>query len=131
MWHERVAAWQWLLLGSAFLALPTAVAPGGPVAGPAYLCGSIALTVILFVATSRMPRRERTPWLLLSVVTLMWLVGDSLQRVLELVGHESSGVGLPDMIWLSSYLVEILAINALIKPSGCRPRWPGTFVWTC
>jgi diguanylate cyclase (GGDEF)-like protein len=115
---ERWAAWKCLLIATAILALPTAIIPGSAIAGPTYLCGSAAMTVILFRVSWRLPRREQLPWLLLAVVTLMWLVGDGVQRLMEAFGVHTSRVGIPDVLWLGSYLVEIAAANALIKAKG-------------
>jgi diguanylate cyclase (GGDEF)-like protein len=86
------------------------------ISDPLYLCGSIWLTSVLCWAVWRMPREEqRLPWILLAVVALMWLTGDALQRVTEAAGWASDGPGIPDLIWLLSYPVEIMAVNALIK----------------
>lgn len=106
-------AWWGLIAVSALLALPTAISPGSRAADVTYLCGEATQCAALFLAVRRMGRRERLPWLLLAVVTLMWLAGDTLQRVTAMLGWS---VGhLPDAFWLSSYVVEILAVNAMIR----------------
>jgi diguanylate cyclase (GGDEF)-like protein len=115
---ERWAAWKWLLIGSAVLAIPTAAIPGSVIAGPAYLLGSLSMTSALYYASSKMPRRQRLPWLLLAGVATLWFTGDALQRFTAAVGWTSPTVGFPDVFWLASYLLEITAVNALIKAKG-------------
>ena len=128
------AWWKVLLIGSAILAVPTAVAPAMAISDPLYLCGSIWLTSVLCWAVWRMPRVERLPWLLLAVVALMWLTGDALVRVQQAAGGTSDSPGISDLIWLLSYPVEIMAVNALnarrrgfmrgTRKSGTRPIPP-------
>jgi diguanylate cyclase (GGDEF)-like protein len=118
---ERQAAWKWFLAGSLLLALPTAALPGSHLAVVTYMSGSACLTAVLFVTCWRTPRSRRLPWLLLATVTTMWFSGDALQRLMEALDWHTSGIGIPDLIWLSSYLLEIAAVNALIKAKGLPP----------
>jgi len=116
---ERVAAWQWFLLGSFVLACPTAIIPGTNFAAYTYLFGSACLATVLYLAVGRTPPGHRLPWLLLAGVATMWLTGDGLQRILAGLGLASDGVvGVPDVFWLGSYVLEIAAVNALIKAKG-------------
>ena len=115
---ERWAGWKWFLLGTFILACPTAIWPGSDLAGVTYLIGSVALTVVLYAVAWRTPRERRLPWLLLAGVTTMWLSGDAIERIMEFFDWSTGGIGIPDTIWLSSYLLEIAAVNAIIKTKG-------------
>ncbi len=112
---RRRRAWLWLLAVMAVLALPTAIDPGSVAADVTYLCGEAFLPVVIFVAARRMARAERRPWLLLGTVTLMWLTGDLIVRLMSVLGWSTGRTGPPDVFWLGSYVVEILAINAMIR----------------
>jgi diguanylate cyclase (GGDEF)-like protein len=97
------------------------LAPGSTFSGLAYLTGSAWVTGALFHASFHMARRHRLPWLLLAVTASMWIAGDALERIIEAVGWEPSGIGIPDMLWLGSYFFQALAVNALIKAKGLPP----------
>jgi diguanylate cyclase (GGDEF)-like protein len=107
--------WRWLLLVNAGLAVPTAIAPAGHLASLTYLLGEVFLTGALFAAARSRPARDRRPWYLLTVVSLAWFVGDTVQRVLEVLNVSYGKVGPPDIFWLGSYLLEILAVSEMIR----------------
>lgn len=107
--------WRWLLLVNAVLAVPTAIAPASDPASLTYLLGEVFLTLALFAAARRMPARDRRPWYLLTVVSFAWFTGDTVQRVMELLNLSAGRVGPPDIFWLGSYPLEILAVSEMIR----------------
>jgi diguanylate cyclase (GGDEF)-like protein len=110
--------WWWVVAACALLAIPTALDPDGPAAGPTYLAGLVLIVAALWWGTLHLRAAVRPPWLLLSAAASCWLVGDTVQRVMELAGHPAGKVGPPDLFWLASYPLLIAAVNRIIKARG-------------
>ena len=99
------------------LAVPTALDPEGTAAGPTYLAGLSLIVAALWWGTSRLARAGRLPWVLFSVAASCWLVGDVLDRMRSVLGL-SAGIGAPDVFWLASYPLIILAVTSMIRARG-------------
>ena len=112
-----MAGWWLVLAACAMLAVPTAIDPDGTAAGPTYLAGLSLIVAALWWGTSRLARAGRLPWVLFSVAASCWLVGDVLDRMRSVLGL-SAGFGAPDVFWLASYPLIILAVTSMIRARG-------------
>jgi diguanylate cyclase (GGDEF)-like protein len=99
------------------LAIPTAVNPAGPAAGPTYLAGLAVIVTALWRGAAWLPRNQRGPWTLAAMAGTCWLLGDATQRVLEGLGHKLD-VGPPDLFWVASYPLIIAAVLGMIRARG-------------
>lgn len=113
-----MARWQLVVALCALLAVPTALAPASRLADVTYLAGLVLIVAALWWGTSRLPRPDRTPWLLLSSAASCWLVGDIVQRVMDAAGYQPHGASLPDVFWLASYPLLIAAVSRIIRMRG-------------
>lgn len=111
--------WSWWLLAvCAVLAVPTALAPDGALAGPTYLAGLALVVFVLWWRAVHLARGQRRPWLLLALTASCWLAGDSTERVLERFANYHAEVGPPDVFWLASYPLLIAAVACMIGARG-------------
>jgi diguanylate cyclase (GGDEF)-like protein len=100
------------------LAIPTAVYPDGPLAGPTYLAGLTLVVAALWWGSLRLGGTARAPWLLAASAASCWLGGDALQRVLEHFGRFEGRVGPQDALWLASYPLLVAAVIGMIRARG-------------
>jgi diguanylate cyclase (GGDEF)-like protein len=116
-----MAKWRSVLAACALLAIPTAIAPDSTVAASTYLAGLGLIVAALWWGTMRLPPAERGPWQFLSAAASCWLLGDVLQRAQSFLGRPYEGVGLPDLFWLASYPLIIVAVAGMIRARGLPP----------
>lgn len=113
-----MSSWRWIVAACVLLAMPTAFDPGGAFADPAYLTGLCLIVAALWWGTLHMAREQRAPWLLICGAGSCWLIGDVLQRVLDAMSISADPVGAPDVFWLASYPLLILAVLRMIHARG-------------
>ncbi len=113
-----MAPWRSVLAACVLLAVPTALAPDSGFAGTTYLAGLAIIVAALWWGTLHRPAAGRTPWLFFALAASCWLTGDSLERLMLVIGHPYVDVGVPDLFWLASYPLEIAAVAGMIRARG-------------
>jgi diguanylate cyclase (GGDEF)-like protein len=106
-----------VLAASVLLAIPTAVAPSGPIAGPTYLVGLGLIVMALWRGATWLPRTTRRPWIYAATAASCWFIGDATQRALALINYRPA-VGPADFFWIASYPLLIAAVVGMIRARG-------------
>lgn len=65
-----------------------------------------------------MPGRARQTWLLVTAASWLWLLGDTVQRVLTARGYPEDVPGPADVFWLGSYPLLVAGIVVMILGRG-------------
>ncbi len=113
-----MARW-WLLLAlCALLAVPTAVDPTGAIADVTYLLGLGTIVAALWWGRAQLPPTIRRPWTPFALAATGWLTGDTIQRIMAWRGQFPDGPSWPDVFWLGSYPLLILAVHRVIRGRG-------------
>jgi len=113
-----MARW-WLLLAlCVLLAVPTAIDPTSLVGDVTYLLGLGAIVAAIWWGRAQLPPSTRRPWTPFAFAATFWLAGDTLQRVLGWLGRFPDGPSWPDVFWLGSYPLLILAVHRIIRARG-------------
>jgi diguanylate cyclase (GGDEF)-like protein len=113
-----VQRWWAVVVGCALLAVPTVLRPGSDLAGSTYLLGLTLLVSGVWVGALKCVGTARQTWILIALAASCWLVGDVVQRLLELAGAGNSEVGPPDVFWLGSYPLLVAGVVLMIRARG-------------
>ena len=115
---DGVQRWWSVVVVCAVLAVPTAIRPGSTLAGTTYLLGLFLLVTGVWVGAVKSVGTGRRTWILIALAASCWLIGDLVQRLLELAGASNSEVGPPDVFWLGSYPLLVAGVVLMIRARG-------------
>jgi len=113
-----MARWWGIVALAAILAVPTAISPTSVLADATYLAGLATIVGALWWGRAHLPPSDRRPWTAFAIAATCWLAGDTIQRVLGWFGRQPGGPSYPDLFWLGSYPLLILAVLRITRRRG-------------